>query len=542
MGCTRLFLGNTGWTGDGASTLVSTKSETERIYTFRVKNCIAAQALVAAGSNNRRTVFLEAYPIENGELAAAATISATMESGTPGILSLEGLDKTIEYAIVVSSNGSGSGGSSNGNSNFYEIAFVAAPLAPQVKSYTIAGIKADIDQAAKTITAELPFGSDKAQAIKDAVIVLGGTATESSYNADYTTLTVTDGTTPVEYALNITVSTVASAEKELLNVSVAGKAVKFEGTAGTVNFREGTDITALDVEFELSLLATASIESGSKQDFTNPLTITVTAQDGSTQEYTITVGFSAGAILYIVDGGNLSANDTQIHPALAAKYDVTLYSAEEATIAYEGYDLVVLSEKPGSKKAGALAVGSIIGKVPVLNFKSYMFGKNDAWLTGAGAQTADTAVTVAAAFATHPIFEGLTLDGSNLSLLSKAQGNGLQAVAGSTDQLVLANSINDPTAATILENNDGKAANKMITIAISDQAYNVLNDNCLALIDNAVDYLLDNTALFQAEEASGDVNALENATLDKNVVKVIENGQLVIIRDGVRYNALGARL
>ncbi len=42
--------------------------------------------------------------------------------------------------------------------------------------------------------------------------------------------------------------------------------------------------------------------------------------------------------------------------------------------------------------------------------------------------------------------------------------------------------------------------------------------------------------------AAGGSTALENVAAEVKATKVIENGQLVIIRDGVRYNALGAQL
>lgn len=40
----------------------------------------------------------------------------------------------------------------------------------------------------------------------------------------------------------------------------------------------------------------------------------------------------------------------------------------------------------------------------------------------------------------------------------------------------------------------------------------------------------------------GDPTAVENAEAEVKAIKVVENGQLVIIKNGVRYNALGARL
>ncbi len=52
----------------------------------------------------------------------------------------------------------------------------------------------------------------------------------------------------------------------------------------------GTDVTALTPTIMLSGdLASISPSSGTIQDFTNPVTYTVTAEDGSTQSYTVTV-------------------------------------------------------------------------------------------------------------------------------------------------------------------------------------------------------------------------------------------------------------
>ena len=40
----------------------------------------------------------------------------------------------------------------------------------------------------------------------------------------------------------------------------------------------------------------------------------------------------------------------------------------------------------------------------------------------------------------------------------------------------------------------------------------------------------------------GDEDAVENTTIKANTIKTIENGQVVIIKDGIRYNLLGAQL
>lgn len=51
----------------------------------------------------------------------------------------------------------------------------------------------------------------------------------------------------------------------------------------------GTDVTALQPTIVVSDLATVSPASGEEQDFTDPVTYTVTAEDETTQEYVVTV-------------------------------------------------------------------------------------------------------------------------------------------------------------------------------------------------------------------------------------------------------------
>ena len=51
----------------------------------------------------------------------------------------------------------------------------------------------------------------------------------------------------------------------------------------------GTDVTKLTPDISVSGSATISPDSGVVQDFTKPIVYTITAQDGSTQDYTVTV-------------------------------------------------------------------------------------------------------------------------------------------------------------------------------------------------------------------------------------------------------------
>lgn len=123
MGC---FLGSTAW---GASNVVTVKNDTEKFYVLRVKNCAGAQAIVASGSNGKRTIHISAYELTDGVAAATPYKDASWESTDFGVIAIDELDGAKEYAILMWNEGVGSKGASDGNSNWGEIALITAPEA-----------------------------------------------------------------------------------------------------------------------------------------------------------------------------------------------------------------------------------------------------------------------------------------------------------------------------------------------------------------------------------------------------------------------------
>jgi len=61
------------------------------------------------------------------------------------------------------------------------------------------------------------------------------------------------------------------------------------GTSVTAEVPNGTDLTALVPTIEVAMAATVAPASGVAQDFSTPVTYTVTAEDGTTQDYTATI-------------------------------------------------------------------------------------------------------------------------------------------------------------------------------------------------------------------------------------------------------------
>lgn len=84
---------------------------------------------------------------------------------------------------------------------------------------------------------------------------------------------------------------VLSSKKEISSFVIAEIEGVIDETAKTIslNLLSGTNLTSLSPEISISLKATISPSSGVAQDFTNPVTYTITAEDGSSDDYAVTV-------------------------------------------------------------------------------------------------------------------------------------------------------------------------------------------------------------------------------------------------------------
>ena len=275
----------------------STKTETERVYTYRVKNCTDALAYVATGSNQKRTVFIEAYEVAEGVVSSTAAATNNMESSTPGIIKISGLEATKEYVIVVYSNGTGTKGSSKGNSNFYEIAFVAAPMATDIatlKSITIDGEALEnFDPATESYNVTLPYGTIT-------VPTVAAVCTSSKANAVVTpaadvnsaaTIVVTaeDGSTTKTYTINFSVAATQSSNAFLNDLTVDGKTISgFKKDSFNYNYQVAYKQDAYPVVAATVEDATATPVISQITSYPASATVVVTAQDGTTtQTYTI---------------------------------------------------------------------------------------------------------------------------------------------------------------------------------------------------------------------------------------------------------------
>ena len=121
--------------------------------------------------------------------------------------------------------------------------------------------------------------------------------------------TVTAGAITNVYSVTVNV-TPASTAKDMLTFGLPGHLADIDGTNITWRLPVGTAVTNLAPTYTVSPFASGAPGTGSTHNFTNPVTYTVTAQNGSTNVYTVTV-------MLVAPSGIIHVNiDTVIQPGL----------------------------------------------------------------------------------------------------------------------------------------------------------------------------------------------------------------------------------
>jgi uncharacterized repeat protein (TIGR02543 family) len=169
-----------------------------------------------------------------------------------------------------------------------------------------------IDTTAKTVTINVPFGTVVTSLTPTithngaSINPVSGTAVDFTNNVTYT-ITGADASTAV---YTVTVHVAANPAKSITAFNFTSPAATglINNTVHTiaVNVPYGTDITGL-IPTITHTGASISPASGVAQNFTNGVAYTVTAADGSTQNYQVTVNVSSAS-----DNANLSALDASV--------------------------------------------------------------------------------------------------------------------------------------------------------------------------------------------------------------------------------------
>ena len=179
-----------------------------------------------------------------------------------------------------------------------------APL-PEMERFSFKGITATVTQtAADSFKITLPAGTDVTKLIAEfrtspnSIVKIGDDVqtsgeTENDFSAPVTYTVINADGKEKDYTIVVTV--VKSSEKAITAFSLLERKATITGTDITLALPLSTDVTKLVATFTASEKSTVKVgtdlqTSGTTpNNFTQPVTYTVTAEDGSTQEYTVTV-------------------------------------------------------------------------------------------------------------------------------------------------------------------------------------------------------------------------------------------------------------
>ncbi|WP_419822766.1 S-layer homology domain-containing protein [Anoxybacterium hadale] len=181
---------------------------------------------------------------------------------------------------------------------------VAANPAKAITAFNFNGLTPNVtgtvNEGAKTIALTVPYGTD-VTALVPAITHTGASVSPNTGVAQNFTNPVTYTVTAADsssQAYTVTVSVAANPAKAITAFNFNGLTPNVTGTVNegaktiALTVPYGTDVTAL-VPAITHTGASVSPNTGVAQNFTNPVTYTVTAADSSTQQYTVTVSVAA---------------------------------------------------------------------------------------------------------------------------------------------------------------------------------------------------------------------------------------------------------
>ncbi len=284
-------------------TVTIANSTEAEILTFSIPNQVnsninseTGQIAVEMPSDTDLTSLVAEFTLSAG---ATATVDGTVqESGVTG----NDFTNDVLYTVTAEDGTT---------TKEWTVSVTAGPSSEaDILTYIIpTQISSSINTQEQTISIEMPAETDVTNLVAEFALSAGATATvdgtvqESGITTnDFTntvtyTVTAADGTTSKEWDVNVTVA--SSGEADILSYSLPNQissSINTQEQTISVEMPAETDVTSLVAEFTLSAGATATVdgtvqESGiTTNDFTNTVTYTVTAADGTTsKDWNVTV-------------------------------------------------------------------------------------------------------------------------------------------------------------------------------------------------------------------------------------------------------------
>jgi hypothetical protein len=204
---------------------------------------------------------------------------------------------------------------SDGTAAQYTVTATVAPITGKaVTAFTLGGVAGTVDETAKTISVTLPNGTDLTGLV--ATFSTTGSGVKAAGADQLSGTTANNFTSPVSYLVTaadgststytVTVIAAASDAKAMTSFAIAGAAGVIDETQNTiaVTLPFGTSLSALVASFSAT---GAGVKVGgvlqksgtTTNNFSAPVTYTISAADGSTADYAVTVtaaGNSAKAL------------------------------------------------------------------------------------------------------------------------------------------------------------------------------------------------------------------------------------------------------
>ena len=216
-----------------------------------------------------------------------------------------------------------------------------ASSAKDITSFVFSGFPATAISV-NSISVTVPFGtvvSSLSPTFTTSALASGspasGAARDFSSSKLYT-ITAENGTTK-DYTVTVTVAA-ASAAKDVLSCDFGSLGpATIVGTSITLTVPPNQAVTNLSPTFTISALATLSPASGTPRNFTTPQNYLVTAQDGTTQSYTVAVqsyetwtNSASFFILTTPQGANLPAGVSEANFPLLLRLNSTTFNFAQA--------------------------------------------------------------------------------------------------------------------------------------------------------------------------------------------------------------------
>ncbi len=451
--------------------------------------------------------------------------------------------------------------SSSAWTSFFTFSYAAK--VPTISAFKINGTSATIDDAAKTITLQMPYGTDISAVTPE--VTLGGTATSYSptgvqnFTSGPIVYTITDGTTPVNYTANITVKSTPDTDKSITSMTINGKVATINEATGAISCEFPSYTGTLGnwpVVFSLnSTTGSVNLVSGTSYDFVtnSSLSITVTAQDNSTKVYTVTPTISTKKNIGMLTlNGKAETYDNLLVSAFSDYYITYLTAGSTAptdiNAFYANFDLIVLHANVSGTNATGVATKAMVGVKPILNLKAFFYNSGRwGWSTAAPLSSAAGigSADVAIGMQSHPIFSNVTFSGTTLSYYDNLPAANVNGVQYATD-LATMTGFNSHTIATfdgtngiqIHEIQDNLAAKfLMVGLSMEGNNFTYFNSNAINILKNSAAYLLNTTAKYNYTVTGlKDINEKKTIFYSNGLINNPEQKSLVI------FDASGIKL